>query len=68
MLFVKLSSIIFNNFRLFYVFLNIFANIDTKEILFNKMLKTLIKVATTCVSTSFSIKKVKFSIKIKVRF
>ncbi len=68
MLFIRLSLVILNNLCFFYLFLNVFANINTKETLFNKMFKTLTKIATTYVSISFLIKKVKFSIKIKVRF
>ncbi len=68
MLFVKLSFVIFDNFCLFYFFLNIFANIDIKEIFFNKIFKTLIKIATIYVFINFSIKKAKFLIRIKVRF
>ncbi len=68
MLFIRFSLVIFNNFCLFYFFLNVFANIDTKKILFNKIFKTLIKIATTYIFIYFLIEKTKFSIRIKIRF
>jgi len=55
MLLIKLSFIIFDVFNLFYLFLNVFANIDAKKIFINKVLKTLIKIATTYIFVSLSI-------------
>ncbi len=43
-----------------------FANIDTKKILFNKIFKTLTKIVAIYISTSFLIEKIKFSIRTKV--
>ncbi len=71
MLFVKLAFIIFNIFCFFYIFLNIFANINSKRILFNKILKILTKIIATNIYINFLIKEASFSIvltKIKVRF
>ncbi len=68
MFFVKLSLVVFDNFRFFYFFLNVFANINTKEILFNKMFKTLTKIIATYIFIDFSIEEIRFLIRIKVRF
>jgi len=55
MLLVRLSLIIFDIFDFFYLFLNVFANIDAKKIFINKILKTLIEIATIYIFVNFSI-------------
>ena len=64
MLLIRLSFIIFDIFNLFYLFLNVFANIDAKEAFINEILKTLTKIATTYIFASLSI----VLTRIKVRF
>jgi len=63
MLFIRFSLIIFDIFDIFYLFLNIFANIDTKETFIDKVFKTLIKIATTCIFVNFSIVLTKIEIR-----
>ncbi len=55
MLLVRLSLIIFDIFDFFYFFLNVFANIDAKKIFINKILETLIEIATIYIFVNFSI-------------
>jgi len=55
MLLIRLSLIIFNIFNIFYLFLNIFANINAKKIFIDKVLKTLTKIATIYIFASLSI-------------
>jgi len=55
MLLIRLSLIIFDIFDIFYLFLNIFANIDAKKIFIDEILKTLTKIATTYIFTNFLI-------------
>jgi len=62
MLFIRLSLIIFDIFNIFYFFLNIFANIDAKETFIDKVLKTLIKIATTYIFASLSIMLIRIKI------
>ena len=55
MLLIRLSLIIFDIFDFFYFFLNVFANIDAKKIFINKILETLIEIATIYIFVNFSI-------------
>jgi len=64
MLFIRFSLIIFNILDFFYLFLNIFANIDAKETFIDKIFKTLIKIIAMCIFVNFSI----ILTRIEVRF
>jgi len=64
MLFIKLSLIVFNFFDFFYLFLNVFANIDARKEFIDEVLKILTKIATMYIFASLSI----VLTKIKVRF
>jgi len=46
-LLLKLSFIIFDILDFFYLFLNVFANIDAKETFIDEVLKTLIEIIAT---------------------
>jgi len=55
MLFIKILFIIFNILNLFYLFLNVFANINAKKTFINKVLKTLIKIIAIYIFASLVI-------------
>jgi len=64
MLFIRFLLIIFDIFNIFNLLLNIFANIDAKEIFIDKVFKILTKIIAICIFINFSI----VLTRIKVRF